>query len=203
MQYRVALWISGAFWTLPTGIKAILGLVPIHLYLKKLYNRFLLRGSLLSSNHITKSILSTNGSYEHIPHNISINNLTPKQRLCLNSPLINMDNRYNKLFPSFSAFDEEFNPGNQLIDSFPDQFSFHLHSSNAKNHIKNLNDIIFKALSNPSSSIVISNASIKNHVATSISYIHSHNKSVIKTIHRAVNITATEAKLFTIWCGIN
>jgi len=114
-----------------------------------------------------------------------------------------MDNRYNKLFPSFSAFDKEFNPGDQLINSFPDQFSFHLYSSNIKNHIKNLDNIIFRVLSNPSSSIVVSDASIKNHVAMSILHIHLHDKPIIKIIYRVVNITTTKAELFTIQCSIN
>ena len=119
MQHKAILWISGIFRILPTmGIEAISGLVPIYLHLKKLYNRFLLRGSSLLSNHIIISILSTDGSYKHIPYNIFIDNLTSKQRLCLNSPFINMDYRCNKLFPSFSAFNKEFNPGNQLIDFF-------------------------------------------------------------------------------------
>jgi len=69
--------------------------------------------------------------------------------------------------------------------------------------MKNLNNITFKVLSNPSSSIVISDASIKNHVATSIAHIHSHDKPVIKTIHQVVNVTTTEAELFVIQCGIN
>ena len=138
-----------------------------------------------------------------MPYNISINNLTSKQKLCLNFSLININNRCNKLFSFFSAFDEKFNPGNWLIDSFPDQFSFHPHSSNVKNHIKNLDDITFRALSNPSSSIVVSNASIKNHVAILISHIHLYDKPIIKTIHKAVNITTTETELFAIWCGIN
>jgi len=62
---------------------------------------------------------------------------------------------------------------------------------------------VLRALSNPSSTIVVSDTSIKNHVATSISYIHSYNKPVVKTMYRAINITTTEAELFTIHCGIN
>jgi len=62
---------------------------------------------------------------------------------------------------------------------------------------------VLRALSNPSSKIVVSNTSIKNHVATSISHIHSFKKPVVKTIHRAINITTTEAELFTIRCSIN
>ena len=44
---------------------------------------------------------------------------------------------------------------------------------------------------------------IKNHVVTSISHIYSYNKPVVKTIHRAINITTTKAKLFVIYSGIN
>ena len=55
----------------------------------------------------------------------------------------------------------------------------------------------------PSSTIVVSDASIKNQVTTSISHIHSFNKPVVKTLHRAINITTAEAELFAIQCGIN
>ena len=53
------------------------------------------------------------------------------------------------------------------------------------------------------SSVVISDTSIKNYVATSISHIHLHDKPIIKMIHQAVNIITTEAKLFAIRCNIN
>ena len=64
--------------------------------------------------------------------------------------------------------------------------------------MKNLEEVTFKAFSNPFSIIVVLDTSIKNQVATSISHIHSFNKLVIKTLHRAINITTAEAKLFTI-----
>ena len=50
---------------------------------------------------------------------------------------------------------------------------------------------------------MVTDASIKNNVATSISHIHVHDKLLIKTIYHVVNITITEAKLFTIRCSIN
>ena len=204
MQWRAVLWISGSFCTSPISeIKAISGLISVYFYLKKLYGRFLLRESSLPSNHIISSILSSDGSHEHSCHSISIKYLTPKQRLHLKSMLIDVDNRYNKLFLSFSFFNEEFKPRNCLIDSFSDWFYFYSCSPNIKKHIEKLDNIIFRVLSNSSSSIIVSDVSIKNHVAMSISHIHSYNKSVIKTIYRAVNVTTTEAKLFTIWCSIN
>ena len=106
-------------------------------------------------------------------------------------------------FPSFSLFNKEFESGNRLIDLFSDHFSFHFHSSNSKNHIKKLDKITFSALLSPFFIIVVSDVSIKNHVATSILHIHSYNEPVVKTLHRAINITTTEAKLFIIQCEIN
>ena len=58
-------------------------------------------------------------------------------------------------------------------------------------------------MSSPNSAIVITDASIKNNIATSISHIHIHNHPLIKTVHHAVYITSTEAELFAIRCGIN
>ena len=204
MWWRATLWITGAFCTLPIlGTEAIARLVSIHLHLKKLYGRFLLQQTSLLSNYITHSILSSYRLQEQNCHNASIDHLMAKQRIQLKLPLINVDNKCNKFFPSFSFFNEEFKLGNHLVDIFPDHFSFHSCLSNIKKHIKNLNEITFRVSSDPFSTIIVSDTSIKNQVATFISHIHSFNKPIIKTLHRAINITTVEAKLFAIWCGIN
>ena len=62
---------------------------------------------------------------------------------------------------------------------------------------------MLRASSNPILTIVVSDTSIKNYIATLISHIYSFNKPVVKTIHRAINVITTEAELFTIQCGIN
>ena len=72
-----------------------------------------------------------------------------------------------------------------------------------KTHLHKLNDTILHLSTDPHSIIVISDASIKTNVTTSISHTHVHNSPVIKTIHHAVNITSTEAELFVIRYGIN
>jgi len=99
-------------------IETIAGLTPIHLHFKKLQQQFHLRGILLSSNHIIKSILSLNKTSEFNPLNLLIKLLTDKQRLCLNSPLIDMDNTSNEIISFFSPFNQEFFPGNRLSDIF-------------------------------------------------------------------------------------
>ena len=55
----------------------------------------------------------------------------------------------------------------------------------------------------PNSALVITDTSIKNDIAMSISYIHSANRPLIKTVHHTLFVTSTEAELFTIRCGIN
>ena len=60
-----------------------------------------------------------------------------------------------------------------------------------------------KSLSNFSHALIIMDASIKNNIATSISYVYIHNKLITKTLYYAVNIMSTKAKLFAIRCGIN
>ena len=62
---------------------------------------------------------------------------------------------------------------------------------------------MLRASSNPFLTIVVFDTSIKNYVTTLISHIHSYNKPVVKTMHKAINITTTEAELFMICCGIN
>ena len=197
MQRRATLWITGAFQTAPSlGVEAITDLVPIHLYIKKLYRRFLLCQSSLPSNHIIHSILSSNGLHEHSSHNTSIDYLIAKQKSRLKSSLINVHNKRNEFFPSFSFFNHEFKPGNHIIDIFPDHLSFHSCIPNAKKNICNLEEIIIKVSIDPFTTIVISDASIKNQVATSVSHIHSYDKPVVKILHSAVNITTTKAELF-------
>jgi len=62
---------------------------------------------------------------------------------------------------------------------------------------------MLRVSSDSSTSLVISDASVKNNITTSISHIHMHNKPVIKTLYCAMNITSTKAKLLAIHCGIN
>jgi len=133
--------------------------------------------------------------------------LTPNQHLKIKEPIVNMDNRFNEVFLSFDPFNKEFAPESWLIDIFSSQSSFHLSTKQSNNNFKTyiclLNNIALKSSSNPTYTLIVSDTSIKNHVATSILHIHIHNKPIIKTLHHAVNVTAIEAKLFTIRYGIN
>jgi len=58
-------------------------------------------------------------------------------------------------------------------------------------------------LSDSKTAIIVSDASIKNQVATSIAHIHVHNNPIIKTLYHEINVTSTEAELSAIRYGIN
>ena len=118
-----------------------------------------------------------------------------------------MNNRPNKVFPFFTPFHLEFSPSHRIIDIFPSCFSFHLFNKQKddsfKIHIQQLDNLAIKSSSTPLHALVITDASIKNNIPTSISHMHIHNKPITKTLYHIVNITSTKAKLFAIRCGIN
>jgi len=130
----------------------------------------------------------------------------PKQQSSIKGSIVDMDDKFNKVFPSFFPFNHEFSLENRLIDVFPNCFSFHpsnrSNNQDIKSRLRHLDNITIQVSLDPHSAVVVYDTSIKNQVATSISHIHSHNKSVIKTIHHAVRVISTEAKLFVIRCGI-
>ena len=121
--------------------------------------------------------------------------------------LVDMDNRFNEVFPSFAPLHPEFSPSHRVIDIFPSCFSFHLFNkqkdNSFKTRIQQLDNLAIKSSSTPSHALVIMDAGIKNNVATSISHTHIHNKPVTKTLHYVANVTSIKAKLFTIRCDIN
>ena len=143
MQHRAAIWITRAFCTLLTdSIKAIAELIPIYLHLKKLYDRFLLRGFSLSLNHIIKLFITHDNPQSLSYHQTLLAKLTSKQLLCLKSPLIDMDNRCNKFFSSFSLLDMEFFLENCLCNNFPNHVFFHPKSQDIKVQIWKLNNVV-------------------------------------------------------------
>jgi len=58
MQRRAAIWILGAFKTLPTeGMKAIAGIIPIKFHLQKLAKRSQMCPLKLPTNHIIRVLM--------------------------------------------------------------------------------------------------------------------------------------------------
>ena len=206
MQRRAAIWIVGAFKTSPTeGIKAIAGIIPIKFHLQKLIRRSQIRSLALLTNHLIRSFMDdlSNSSKKSMPH--SINTLTNQQRNIAKGHLIDSNNKVYGIFPFFSPLHPELAPGSHIIDNFSDCFSFNLANKKEKDkiHFQELNEMVLQSSSFPSTAIVVTDASIKNDIATSITHVHLVNHSLTKTVHHAAFVTSTEAELFAIKCGIN
>ena len=133
--------------------------------------------------------------------------LTNRQRLITKGHLIDSNTKSYGIFPAFSPLNPKFLPGHHIIDNFSNQFSFNLVNKNEKEinkiHAQELDEMVLCNSSLPNLVLMITDASIKNDIAMSISHIHSVNRPLIKTVHHALFVTSMEAELFTIRYGIN
>ena len=94
-----------------------------------------------------------------------------------------------------------------LSDIFSDHFSFNLANKKEKDKdktcVQELDDMVLCISSSPNTTLIITDASIKNDIATLILHIHQANHPLIKTVYHAVFVTSLEVELFTIRCSIN
>ena len=149
-------------------------------------------------------IESSFGSPKHW-YPISLDSLTSHQRSLVKEHLVNLDNKSNGIFLSFSPLHPKLSPGSKIIDNFSDCFSFNLSNrkKNDKTHLQQLDNTVIESSSSPTTAIVVTDASIKNNIATSILHMYIANSSLTRTLHYVAFATSTEAKLFAIRCGIN
>ena len=155
----------GAFKTSPSfSIKVIAGLVPIKLHLQKLGGRLQLQAHSLPSNHLIQLLMNLPHSVSTSQHPVLLNSPTSHQCSLIKSYLVDMDNRFNRIFPSFIPLHPELSPGHRIIDNFSDHFVFNIHSKQKDNkaHTYQLDNMVIETLSFPSTAIVITNVSIKN-----------------------------------------
>ena len=159
----------------------------------------------LPPNHIICSLIDSPFNSPKRHHSVSLKSLTSCQRLNVKGHLVNSNNKVYGIFLFFSPLYLELSPGSRIIDNYSDCFSFNLsiRNKNEKIQCQQLDNMVLEASSSNSTAIVISDASIKNDIATSISHMYIANQLLIKILHHTVLVTTTEAKLFTIRCGIN
>jgi len=208
LQRRAAIWILGAFKTSPAeGIEAIAGIIPIRFYLQKIARKSQIHLLKLPDNHILKHLMDNNPPHPNSTNSFNIGSLTNCQRTLTKGHLIDSSIKSNGIVPSFSPLDPEFSLGHCIIDNFSNRFSFNLVNRKEKEihkiRTQELNEMVLSNSSIPNTALVITDASIKNDIATSISHIHSANRPLIKTVHHTSFVTSSEAELFTIRCGIN
>jgi len=161
----------------------------------------------LSKQHAINSLLDKHHSKKAKPHHMAMAYLTSKQWLKIKSPIVDTNNHSNEIFPSFDSLNRELSSSFHLVDTFPNLFSFHSvnwKNTNAKIAYHNkLNSIYKDSLIDQNIVLIISDASVKNNITTSVSHIYGEQDIIAKTVHYAINITSTEAELFTIRYDIN
>jgi len=179
--------------------------MSINLYLQKLGGRSQLRTCKLPPSHLIQLLIDSRLNFNSGLDAVALDSLTNKQRYLVKGHLVDSANRVNECFPSFNPLNLEFYPGLRVIDNFSDRISFNLFNKEKDNKLctQSLDEMVLESSSSLSVTIIVSDVSIKNNVATSIAHIHTYDKLLIKTIHHAVNITSTEVEIFATRCGIN
>ena len=71
-----------------------------------------------------------------VQHLSSLDSLTSYQHSLIKGHLVDMDNRFNRIFPSFISLYSEFSLSHRVIDNFSDQFSFNLFNKHHDNNKK-------------------------------------------------------------------
>ena len=188
MQRRAIIWILGAFKMSPSeGIKAITGIIPIKFHLQKLAERSLICFFKLLANHIIRDLMDdlSHQSKEPNPHTVS--SLMNRQKNIVKGHLINSYNKSYSIFPSFSPLHQEFTPGFCLSDIFSDHFSFNLANKKEKDkdkiHAQELDDMALRISSFPNTALIVTDASIKNNIATFIKLTTPHKNCPPCSIH--------------------
>ena len=193
MQRRATIWILGTFKTsLSFSIKAIIELISIKLYLQKLGRRLQLQVHLLSLNHLIWSLIDLSYSAFMTQHPISLDSLTRCQQFLIKSHLVNTNNRFNRIFSSFTSLHSKLSSSYRIINNFSDHFVFNLYSKQKDNraYAHQLDNMVIEASSSSSITIVVTDASIKNNVAIPIllwfktQSVKSRNNSCIEWYKR-------------------
>jgi len=70
----------------------------------------------LLANHILCFFIEAKLNLPSIQHTLSLNSLTRQQCEHIKGYIINMNNQYNEVFPSFDSLDPKFSPGQRIID---------------------------------------------------------------------------------------
>ena len=142
----------------------MVGLIPIHLHLKKLVKQFCLRAATLSFQHVLISLLSARNSKGACFHPQSLALFTDAQSAWLKSPLVNTEASLLNLTECFSSLDSEMRLEYRLLDNFSDCVSFHLcnysKESFCTSYLRALDRLHHEASFDPSTLVVVTDASV-------------------------------------------
>jgi hypothetical protein len=136
MQQWAAIWIMGTFCTsLNGGIKALAGLIPIHLHLWKLVLRGSYRIATLSQTHLTCTLTGRGAQAETTHHHLHLDNLSRKIVDKTKSSAVDLFVDLQDFLECFNTDCVEVRPGFRLMDSFSHQVRFVPSEQDADDHL--------------------------------------------------------------------
>jgi len=129
----------------------------------------------LPKQHTINSLLNDHHSKKAIPYHMATSLLMSKQWSKIKSPIIDINSYLNEVLSSFDSLNKELSSGFYLIDAFSHQFYFlsvnQKDSDTLRTHHNRLDNIYEDSHDNQDTILVITDANIKNNVATLVSYI--------------------------------
>jgi len=127
VQHLVALWITGCFWTTLTGgTEALVGLLPMHILLKRLAECSCTPMATLAHSHPVRTVLELSlvGSAPAVPLGLGSLSLAVKCQLI--SPAKDAVVRCVEFMEMFQVLHPEAELDNRVVDLFPDRLVRHL-----------------------------------------------------------------------------
>ncbi|KAF7760000.1 hypothetical protein Agabi119p4_11695 [Agaricus bisporus var. burnettii] len=182
-----ARWITGAFRTSPTGaMTAVAGLMPLHLHLKKLFERSVICINTLHPHHPVLSLLEQRKAKGSTLHPNALERKSKTIRNVIKSPLDSViDNPSSEIFDPLS---EHIKPGHRLVDRHPDKVKFVLMPKNRKDRDEYHNNLNLAPV-RESSTLHLFTAGVKHKFDPSVPIphrMHSHIALVTAFKGRAV-----------------
>ena len=153
------------------------------MHFSKLSGRAQLRAHMFLNNYILRLLLEARIPLNSNLYHSTLNSLSLCQRAKIRDTVVEIDNRFNEVFPAFDSLNRKFSPGLRISDNFSNYFSFHFFKKNSRKFLKLcsllLDDLTISSSLDSFYALIVTNASIKNNVVTSIAIISQTPKHVL------------------------
>ncbi|KAJ2911670.1 hypothetical protein MD484_g8746, partial [Candolleomyces efflorescens] len=206
MQRKAACWITGAFRTLPTGgTESLAGLPPIHLHLRKLSQRAILRTATLSDTHPLRSLFKGEHAKAATPMLGAACWASTERQKQVHDTISKSSVLLDELTEEFSSCVDENTPGIRLMDLFSERVGFESLTGRDKkaldSHRNLLNQLSYQAREDPSVALCGTDCSVpvrSSHQATAVFVIERVGHDQLASTWVAGRVLSADAELLAI-----
>ncbi|EKM74509.1 hypothetical protein AGABI1DRAFT_133176 [Agaricus bisporus var. burnettii JB137-S8] len=170
------------------AMTAVAGLMPLHLQLKKLFERSVIRINTLHPHHPVLSLLERRKAKGSTLHPNALERKSKTIRKVIKSPLDSViDNPSSEIFDPLS---EHIKPGHRLVDRYPDKVKFVLMPKNCKNRDKYHNNLNLAPIKEPNT-LHLFTAGVKHKFDPNVSILHrTHSHISLVTVFNGRAVTS-------------